>query len=82
MRADTSEVLEALGVGLLTYALLSVAFKPAESGADQGQDRPDYAILDECDLSTLSEGNTQTVETGQGERLRLAAVQEGDDGDE
>jgi len=81
MRADTGDVLEALGVGLLTFVLLSAAFRAAESGKDQGHDRaddrPDCAILDDCDLQALADGDTQTVQTRRGELVRLAAVEEG-----
>jgi hypothetical protein len=44
-------------------------------------DRPDYAILTECDLLALADGDAQTVQTGHGELVRLAAVEEGNDSD-
>jgi hypothetical protein len=53
-----------------------------ESPAVDPDDRPDWAELTDSDLQALHAGDSQTVQTRQGELVRLAAVEEGTDSDE
>lgn len=69
-------------LGWIAAALVIAALE--SRGYDEPADPeelPDGAILDDTDLQALADGDTQTVQTRQGELVRLAAVQEGDDGD-
>jgi len=70
-------------LGWIAAALLIAALE--SQGYDEPtepDERPDGAILDDCDLQALAEGDTQTVQTQRGELVRLAAVEEGDESSE
>jgi len=70
-------------LGWIAAALVIAALQSRGYDEPAGPDeRPDSALLDDCDLKALSDGDTQTVQTRQGELVRLAAIEEGDDGGE
>jgi len=70
-------------LGWIAAALLIAALESrAAPEPPDTEELPDGAILDDCDLQALTDGDTQTVQTCRGELVRLAAVEEGDDSGE
>jgi len=68
---------------LLFCALLAHAiWERTRPETPTDDDRPDWATLTDCDLQALEAGNSQTVQTGQGDLYRLEAADVGGDTDE